>query len=137
MLQRQALAAQKQADPFGPQRQYYADAMGRLAQNPNMIYDMPGYRAGEEAVRRQMAAQGYKGSGNTLAALQKYGGDFYNQTLNTYGQLAGAGFNPATAAGLGMSGTQSAIDLAGRSLGSLGYGFQMAGNQWPRFGYTG
>ena len=34
---------------------------------------------GLEAVRRSMASQGFQGSGNMMAALQKYGGDFYNQ----------------------------------------------------------
>lgn len=133
-LTNQAAAAQAAADPFRQQRQQYADAMGRLAANPNSIYDMPGYKAGEQAVRRAMAAQGYTGSGNVLAALQKYGGDFYNQTMNMYGGLAGAQFNPAQAAQLGLGGRQAAVDLAGRSLGSLGYGSMMAGNQWPNFG---
>lgn len=47
--------------------------------NPNDIKGIPGYQAGEEAVRRSMASQGYQGSGNMMAALSKYGGDFYDK----------------------------------------------------------
>ena len=52
--------------------------LGQLP-NPGDITGMPGYQAGLEAVRRSMASQGFQGSGNMMAALQKYGGDFYNQ----------------------------------------------------------
>ncbi len=130
----QLMGAAKNADPFAEQRRKYSDAMGRLAADPNSIYTMPGYRAGEQAVKRAMAAQGYTGSGNALAALQKYGGDFYNQTMNLYGGLAGANVNPVDAARLGLQGKQAGIELAGRSLGTLGNQNWMAGNQWPSFG---
>lgn len=47
--------------------------------NPGDVTKTPGYEAGLEAVQRSMGAQGYQGSGNMMAALQKYGGDAYNQ----------------------------------------------------------
>lgn len=47
--------------------------------NPADLTKMPGYQAGLEAVERSLASQGYQGSGNMMAALQKYGGDAYSQ----------------------------------------------------------
>lgn len=49
---------------------------------------LPGWQAGQQAITRSMAANGYLGSGNMMKALQDYGGDFYNKTLQT---MAGLG----------------------------------------------
>jgi hypothetical protein len=87
---------------------------------------MPGYEAGLTAVQRKMASQGYQNSGNMLAALQDYGGNFYNNAVTQLGGLAGANTNPASAGQLAIQGTSSANDLAGRSMASMGYG--IAGN---------
>jgi hypothetical protein len=134
-----AQAAQRAADPFAQYRGYYGDQLKALTQDPNSITKLPGYQAGLEAVQRSMAAQGFAGSGNMATALQKYGGDFYNQTMDRYAQLAGAGANPAAAAQLGLGGAQYGVELAGRSLGTLGnaatwatmnpYGYQQYGGQ--------
>lgn len=75
------------------------------------VSTLPGYKAGEQAVQRSMAAQGYTGSGNMAVALQKYGGDFYNQAVSQLAGLSGAQFNPATAAGLNISGNTNAAAL--------------------------
>lgn len=125
-MQQAALAAQKAADPFASQRGYYADQLRQIQADPNAITKIPGYQAGQQAIERSMAAQGYTGSGNMMAAMQKYGGDFYNQTMAQYAQLAGAGANPAAAAQLGLQGQQYGVQLAGQSLGSLGYAAGMA-----------
>lgn len=122
--------AGQQADPFGPFRRQYADQMAALSADPSLITKQPGYEAGLQAIKRTMASQGYTGSGNMMAALAKYGGDFYNQTMNQYAGLAGAGFNPAAGAQIGLQGQQYGVDLAGRALGSIGYGMRAAGG-WP------
>ena len=79
-----------------------------------------------------MASQGYQNSGNMMAALQDYGGNFYNNAVTQLGGLAGAGYNPAGAGQLAIQGTSSANDLAGRSMASIGYGTM--GNALSRFG---
>mgnify|MGYP003645277105 CR=1 FL=1 len=62
--------------------------MEALMRDPSSMVNMPGYKAGEQAVTRSMAANGYLGSGNMMAELQNYGGGFYNDTLRTMGGLA-------------------------------------------------
>lgn len=93
------------------------------------VTGLPGYAAGLQAVQRSMAAQGYTGSGNMMAALSKYGGDFYNNAIQQLSQISGATQNPGinaqianTGANINLGATQSANDLASRSLASLGYG---------------
>jgi len=126
-----AETAAARADPFRQYREQYAQRMSMLSNNPSAIVNEPGYQAGLQAIQRTMAAQGYTGSGNMMAALAKYGGDFYNQTMANYANWAGAGVNPAAGAQLGLQGAGMGINLAGQSLNRLGYGGYMAGNQWP------
>ena len=126
-LSQAAQRAQQQADPFGPYRQQYAQQMAALSADPSKLQQMPGYQAGLQAVQRSMAAQGYTGSGNMMAALSKYGGDFYNQTMNMYGGFAGAGVNPGTGAQLGLQGQALGTNLAINSLGLMGRGAGLAG----------
>jgi hypothetical protein len=105
----------KASQPSAINRQAEAELAALLA-DPNRITSMPGYEAGLEAVQRGMAAGGYLGSGNMATALQKYGGDFYNNALTQYGNLSQLGRgNEAT---YRMGG----IELAGQALNSLGYG---------------
>lgn len=107
----------KNADPFGPYREQFAERASNLAADPNSIFTMPGYAAGETAVKRQLAPYG-QDSGAMLAALRQYGGDFYNQTMNQYANLGGSAISPAVGGQLALGG----VDLAGRSLATLGYG---------------
>lgn len=65
--------------------------------SPGDVTQLPGYQAGLEAVRRTMASQGYGGSGNMMAALAKYGGDFYNQAVDQRVKVANAQAGPASA----------------------------------------
>ncbi|MGH7745861.1 MAG: hypothetical protein ACREQ5_13930, partial [Candidatus Dormibacteria bacterium] len=120
----QALAQQQAAtqSPFDPYRAQYAQKLQALEADPNSITALPGYQAGLEAVKRSMASQGFNGSGNMMAALQKYGGDFYNNALNQYATLAGAGAAPGAGAGLAVQGSALGTQLMGSSLASLGYG---------------
>ena len=81
--------------------------------NPQDITGMPGYQAGLEAVQRSMAAQGYQGSGNMMAALAKYGGDFYNQYAQQRLQSAQAQAGP-------VMGTTGGLALLAQGLGGFG-----------------
>lgn len=130
-LRKMAELASRRADTWGENggRGLAAGQLQTLLTDPSSITKMPGYNAGLEAVQRAMAAQGYGGgagpgnvSGNMLAALQQYGGNFYNQALQNLAGLSGATQNPASAGQLLISGNQLSNDLASRSLASIGYG---------------
>ena len=117
-----ASKASERADPFGPYRAGYAQQLAALSANPSLITKQPGYAAGLEAVRRSLAAQGYQGSGNMMAALSQYGQKFLGDEQNRLATLAGAGFNPASAGQLNLEGNISAAQLLGSSLNRLGGG---------------
>ena len=133
-MRQMALDQSRRADPWGQSggRSQAGAQLQNLLSNPNSITSMPGYEAGLTAVQRKMASQGYQNSGNMMAALQDYGGNFYNNAVTQLGGLAGAGYNPAGAGQLAIQGTSSANDLAGRSMASIGYGTM--GNALSRFG---
>lgn len=137
LARQDAITAGQKADPWG-QVNPATGTSGRavadtqlqtLMKDPSGITKMPGYQAGMEAVMRSMAAQGYTGSGNMMAALQKYGGDFYSNAINQLSGLSGATVNPGTGASISASGGATQIqgniganDLASQSLRTLGYG---------------
>lgn len=86
-----------------------------LMRDPSSIVNMPGYKAGEQAVTRSQAAGGYLGSGNMMAALKDFGGGFYNDTLRTMSGLA----QPTPDQ---MNYNVGGAQLTGNSLQSLIYG---------------
>jgi hypothetical protein len=110
------------ADPFGPYRAQYATQLGQVMADPSAIFNVPGYQAGEQAVMRGMAKGGYTGSGNEMAALQKYGGDFYNQYIANLGQFAGAGIGPGVGAQIGAESALTKANLRGQGLNRAGMG---------------
>lgn len=110
----------QQADPQAPYRAGYASKLNGLVNDPSSITSMPGYQAGLQAVQRSMGAQGYQGSGNMMAALQKYGGDFYNNQVSQLNGLAGG--SPSQAAQLGYQGAVDSTNLVGQSLNKIAYG---------------
>lgn len=87
-----------------------------LMADPSSVTKLPGYEAGLEAVQRGMAAGGFLGSGNMATALQKYGGDFYNNAIGQYASLSQLGRGNEANYRMGS------IQLAGQALNSLGYG---------------
>ena len=92
------------------QQQQYGQQLQALMANPGSVTGIPGYEAGMEAVRRSMAAQGYQGSGNMMAGLQQYGGQFYQQQLQNLSNLQGSSSGmPSFATGA----TQFGAGLAG------------------------
>lgn len=121
-----AMEALQRSDPFAANRGMYADRLNALMANPSSITSVPGYDAGLQAVERRMAAQGFNGSGNMMTALNKYGGDFYNQEVARLMQLSGANATPGAGSAAAISGTASAADTASAALASLGYGAKQA-----------
>jgi hypothetical protein len=105
----------KASQPSAINKQADAELAALLA-DPSRVTSLPGYEAGIEAVQRGMAAQGFLGSGNMATALQKYGGDFYNNALTQYGNLSQLGRGGSAQYRMG------GIELAGQALNSLGYG---------------
>lgn len=123
-LKKLAEQSSRKADPWGDSggRDLAGGQLKSLMLDPSAITKLPGYEAGMEAVRRSMAAQGYQGSTNMAVALQKYGGDFYNNAIAQLAQLAGVGFAPGTAASIGLGGATNAASIAAQSLNRIGYG---------------
>ena len=122
------------ANPMAP---YQAQLAGMYAgylqpgQNPN-IQQMPGYTQFQQGVldpalaanKASAASSGMLYSGNEEAALQKLGQQSYSGFMTNYlSQLsggAGAGFNPAAAAQLGMQQQQAGWQALGQGMGTLG-----------------
>lgn len=103
------------SDPFAGARGRYAASLASLEANPASLTSRPGYQAGLQAVQRGQAAGGYLGSGNEIAALARYGGDFFSNEAARLAGLAGAGQAPG-------AGYAASANLAGQSLASIGYG---------------
>lgn len=116
-----ALRAMQEQDPFGPERAQYAAKLRELYANPSNVENLPGYKAGLQAIERSMAGNGYLGSGNMMLALHDYGGRMFDAEAQRLAQLAGAQFGPS-GGGVLLSGNNLANTLANESLGSLGYG---------------
>jgi len=102
-------------DPFASQRAAFAAAAAGLMRNPGSLENTPGYQAGLKAVERRLAAQGYTGSGRAMAALAQYGGNQFNNTLEQYARLGGAGVAPGT-------GDLAQLSLQGQALQRLATG---------------
>src|SRR3569623_1044799 len=122
-------AQQKAAGRFEPYTQLGSFASGRLTDimsgkmKPNLA-DIPGYSAGldagQEAIRREAAAQGTQGGG-TLAALfgfgQRYAGQAFNDYMGTLQNMTQIG--QSAAAGVANTdigaGNARAAEVMGRS----------------------
>lgn len=101
----------------------YQNQLNALISNPGSVTSLPGYSfrmgQGEQAVARRMAASGFGGrSGNLGVALTKYGQDYATGELERQEGLLAQLY--------GLSGPSTNVrdpyEMAGRSLGSLGYG---------------
>lgn len=121
-MQKLAQMRAQAMDPFAAQRAQFAQQLQALMANPASIENTPGWQAGSLALQRAGAAQGLTGSGQMAASLQKYGGDFYNNTVNQLAGLAGANINPAAASDMAMQGSVNSTNLIGQSLGRIARG---------------
>lgn len=82
------------ADPFKQYRPKYAEQLDKLMSDPSSITSTPEYKARMDAAARQLAAQGYTGSGNAILEAANAGGAAYQQAFQNLGQLSGAGVTP-------------------------------------------
>jgi len=114
----------KQSDPFASERDYYKGKLRSLYDNPASLVETPGYKAGEQAVTRSMAANGYLGSGNMMTELFDYGGKVFDSQAARLAQLAGAGATPG-AGGATVANTMDSSNAAMVSaLNRIGYGLK-------------
>lgn len=115
------------ADPFAQYRPEFAAQLAGLMRDPSKVTSMPGYQAGLEAVQRSMASQGYTGSGNMMAELAKYGGNFFGQEVNRLAGLSGANVNPATSASMYTDSMMNSMMGQMSSMGLIGGGLRQWG----------
>lgn len=90
--------------------------LAALLADPSSMTKLPGYEAGLQAVQRSGAANGYLGSGNMVVGLQKYGGDFYNNTLRQLSSIANEG------RGIDQQYNFASTALTGHAINNFGYG---------------
>lgn len=118
-------------DPYAALRQ---DAMSRLAalnSNPGgTLANLPGYKAGMDAITRQRAAMGQLGSGNLATALLDYGGNIFNQERGAaLNQLGAAGDPTRLALAKAQLGAQAGAGNPAimNGLATLGFGLNRMG----------
>lgn len=111
--QKQQTQQMESLDPFAQYRPDYASKLSQLASDPSSITDSSSYKARLQAAERTMAAQGYTGSGNALAAAADAGGAAYQQEFDNLAMLSGAGQGQgarASAYGTGSAAVGNAND---------------------------
>lgn len=126
-------AAQAAADPFAQYRPEYAKKLSALAANPDSIKDTATYKARLGAAERTMAAQGYTGSGNALAAAADAGAAAYQQEFDNLSLLSGAGvgIGAATAAyGSGAAAQGNANDNRLSAIAGVGNNLANIATMW-------
>lgn len=106
-LAMQGIAA---SDPYGPYRADAAKRLNELMADPSKIADTASYKARQKAVARQLAAQGYTGSGNALIAAADAAGESYQQEFQNLSFLAGAGATPGAGYNAALQANQLAND---------------------------
>lgn len=82
------------SDPFRQYRPEYAQRLDKLMSDPSAIEDTPEYKARLQAAARQLAAQGYTGSGNAILEAANAGGAAYQQAFQNLAMLSGAATQP-------------------------------------------
>lgn len=82
------------ADPYKQYRAGAAERLDKLMSDPSSIEDTATYKARMVAAERQMAAQGYSGSGNAILEAADAGGAAYQQEFANLSMLSGAGQAP-------------------------------------------
>jgi len=113
------------SDPWGTSgnRALSGEMLMALLNDPSKVSATPGYgatmAASEQALTRNLASQGFTGSGLSAQALATFGGQFQNQAykeqVQTLAGLAGAGGVSSPGAG-----QQSAYNNLGTNLAGLG-----------------
>lgn len=78
------------ADPYSPYRKDAAERLNALQADPSSIQGTPEYKARIQSVQRQLASQGYTGSGNALVEAAEAGATVYQQAFDNLAMLSGA-----------------------------------------------
>lgn len=98
------------ADPFKEYRPEYAKRLDALMKDPSSIQNTPEYKSRIEAAQRQLAAQGYTGSGNAILEAANAGGAAFQQAFQNLSMLSGAGVTPGGGYQSALSANQAAAD---------------------------
>lgn len=104
-LGREAIQA---SDPYAAHRGAAASRLNALMADPSSIKDSAAYKARMQAGQRQLAAQGYTGSGNALVEAAEAAGTVYQQEFDNLARLAGADATPGAGYGMAMQGLAGA-----------------------------
>lgn len=104
-LGERAIAA---SDPYAAHRGAAAERLNALMNDPSSIQNTASYKARIQAVQRQLASQGYTGSGNALVEAAEAAGTAYQQEFDNLARLAGADATPGAGYGTAMSGIGNA-----------------------------
>ena len=112
------------ADPYRAFRPAAAERLNELMKDPTKITETGAYKARMQAVQRQLAAQGYTGSGNALVEAAEAAGTVYQQEFENQGRLAGAFTTPG---GGYDNATQTMANSGAQQLsGTVGVGNNLA-----------
>lgn len=98
------------ADPYKQYRGAAAEQLNALMKDPSKLADTAEYKARQLAAARQLASQGYTGSGNAIIEAANAGGESYQQAFNNLALLSGAGAAPGGGYGNALSAQQAAND---------------------------
>lgn len=113
--------AQKQvekSDPYGKYRDEMAQKLNALVNDPSGIVNTAEYKARQTAASRLMAAQGYTGSGNAVAAAAEAGGQSYQQNFDNMARLAGVDAQPG-GSNAALANLSSARDTKSSSISNI------------------
>jgi hypothetical protein len=115
-LAKQGIAA---ADPYAPYRADAAERLNALVKDPSSIQDTPEYQARMQASTRQLAAQGYTGSGNAIVEAADAGAAVYQQAFDNLSRLSGANVAPGGGYDSALSAGQASNDQQMSSLAGV------------------
>ncbi|MGH7746282.1 MAG: hypothetical protein ACREQ5_16210, partial [Candidatus Dormibacteria bacterium] len=115
------------ANPFGQYRNQYGQELSNLEQNPSAIAQTPGYQfAMNQALDNagsRLRSQGYLGSSQMSKGLTNEASGMaqqtYNNTIAQLSNLAGAQFNPSSAAELLSSGMTNAANARSQAVSDM------------------
>lgn len=110
------------SDPFASERGYYKGKLRGLMDDPSSLVTTPGYIAGQQAVERRMASNGYLGSGNMMTEMFDYGNKAFDTQVARLSSLAGAGATPGAGSNVAANTMESGNAALVSALNRIAYG---------------